>query len=98
MSTWRIAGLILATVVSSTLAGCGPVPGAGTPREIGAVYPLSGSQADGGNELAGVKLAADLINQDGGVKGRQVSIVSEDAPSAGSAPAAVDKLVNKGIS
>jgi branched-chain amino acid transport system substrate-binding protein len=65
---------------------------------IGAVYPLTGSQADGANELRGVQLAAQLVNQDGGVRGRQVAIVVENAPSADVATAAVDRLIDRGIS
>jgi branched-chain amino acid transport system substrate-binding protein len=90
--------LIAIGALATTLSGCGLPAAGGPPIEVGAVYPLSGNQADGGNELAGVKLAAELINQDGGVKGRPVSIVSQDAPSADTAPAAVDKLSDRGIS
>lgn len=67
------------------------------PITIGAVFPLTGAQANG-DELAGVQLAVGLVNQDGGIRGRKVSIQPEDAVSPDLASTAVDKLVDQGIS
>jgi branched-chain amino acid transport system substrate-binding protein len=77
-------------------AGCAPPNSRPQPLLIGAVFPLTGSQANG-DELVGLRLAAALVNQAGGVKGRQVSILVQDAPSADVAPAAVDKLIDRGV-
>ena len=58
---------------------------------VGAVYPLSGSQGPGGiDEHRGIMLAADLVNQDGGIDGRSIHVESVDTPGADAAAAAVD--------
>ena len=65
---------------------------------VGAVYPLSGSQGPGGiDEHRGIMLAADLVNQDGGVDGRSIHVESVDTPGADAAAAAVDQLHDAGI-
>jgi branched-chain amino acid transport system substrate-binding protein len=64
---------------------------------VGAVYPLSGSQAEGADELAGVKVAADLVNADGGVRNRSIEITPQDAPGEADGARAVDRLVDQGI-
>ena len=41
------------------------------PVRVGAIYPLSGTQGMGGiDEYHGVRVAAELINAEGGVGGR----------------------------
>ena len=65
---------------------------------VGAVYPLSGSQGPGGiDEHRGIMLAADLVNQDGGIDGRSIRVESVDTPGADAAAAAVDQLRDAGI-
>jgi len=60
---------------------------------LGAIYPLSGSQAAGGNEeLAGVKAALELANSSGALKMPvRLDVVDANTPQA--AAAAVDHLV-----
>ena len=61
--------------------------------EVGAVYPLTGSQGQGGiDEHRGALLAAQLRNADGGIDGRTIEIVSTDVSAAEAAPAAHDML------
>ena len=94
----RALGLFAATVMSA--AGCTSVAAGNDPGTIrvGAVYPLSGSQGQGGvDEHRGVLLAAELVNADGGVGGRSIEIVSTDVPAAEAAPGAVDDLARRGI-
>jgi branched-chain amino acid transport system substrate-binding protein len=80
---------------AGTEAGHSPDPNA---IEIGAVYPLSGAQGQGGiDEHRGVMLAADLVNQDGGVDGRPIEIRSIDVAAAEAAPAAIEQLDDEGI-
>ncbi len=87
---------LLATAALTSVA-CSSSPGRETIR-VGAVYPLSGSQAQGGiDEHRGVLLAAELVNADGGVDGRTIEIVSADVPAAEAAPGAVEKLDDEGI-
>ena len=70
----------------------------GDPIQVGAIYPLSGSQGQGGiDEHRGVMLAADLVNDDGGVGGRPIEITSLDVAGADAAPAAVSQLDDAGI-
>jgi ABC-type branched-subunit amino acid transport system substrate-binding protein len=96
LGQWVAAGAIIGAVLP--MAACSPgLPAAANPVRVGAVYPLSGNQSEGGDELAGLKVAAGLVNADGGVHGRRVEITSEDAPGANDAAAAVDRLVDSGI-
>jgi branched-chain amino acid transport system substrate-binding protein len=68
------------------------------PIRVGTVYPLTGYQGQGGeDEFHGVQLAADLVNEDGGVNGHPIEIVSMDAESADAAPQAVASLHDQGI-
>jgi len=71
----------------------------GSAIRIGALYPLSGSQASGGHEeYQGLQTAANLINASGGVRGLRISFVPANAPSADAAPDAVDRLKRQGVS
>jgi len=85
--------LTFALVGSACSSGNDPEP-----VRVGAIYPLSGSQGQGGiDEHRGVVLAADLVNEDGGVDGRPISITSLDVAGADAAPAAVAQLDDAGI-
>jgi len=88
-----VIGVILA---STTAVAC---TSKGDPAiRVGAVYPLSGSQGPGGrDEFRGVSLAADLVNQDGGIDGRPVELTPIDVAGGDQAPAAVDSLADQGI-
>jgi branched-chain amino acid transport system substrate-binding protein len=89
--------LLAIVVCASTIASvsCGHDP---APIRIGAVYPLSGSQGPGGrDEYQGVDLAVRLVNEDGGVGGRQVVLDPVDVASGDEAPAAIDGLADRGI-
>ncbi len=68
------------------------------PIRLGAVYPLSGSQGPGGaDEFQGVQLAAQFVNDDGGVRGRPVELVPIDVPGADAAPGAIAQLDGEGV-
>src|ERR1700674_646117 len=80
---WRIAVALVATV--ALIAGGVALirqgmPGAnGAPIRIGAVFPLHGDAAGlAAQELLGVKIAAELVNDDGGIDGRQVTLDIRD--------------------
>src|SRR5713226_27051 len=85
-----VAALMLLVVI----AACGESL-AKPSRELvlGAIYPLSGSQAAGGKEeLAGVKAALSLASSSGALKVRvRLDVVDANTPQA--AVAAVDHLV-----
>ena len=92
----RRARLLAAALVAVlALASC---TGRDKPVRIGAIYPLSGSQAVGGiDEFRGVKVAADLVNADGGVDGRRIELHQVDVPVAEAAPGAVRGLADQGV-
>jgi branched-chain amino acid transport system substrate-binding protein len=89
----RHAALLCLAVL--VVSGCS---GPNEPIRIGAVYPLTGSEDEGGvDELRGVQLAAQLVNEDGGVGGRPIRIVPIDVPAADAAPGAIGSLKDQGI-
>lgn len=91
----RAVGIVagLALLASGCSGDAGP-----SPVRVGALYPLSGTQGDGGiDEHRGVLLAADLVNADGGVEGRPIELTSIDVPGADAAPGAVEQLDEDGI-
>lgn len=88
---------LLVAVVLLLAAGCVAQRGE-RPIVIGAVYPTGGSQSSGGiEEFRGVTLAADYVNQQGGINGRRLHLQLAKADSSDAAPAAVDQLANAGI-
>jgi branched-chain amino acid transport system substrate-binding protein len=89
---WSLTAVVLAAAL---VPACRSGP---APIRIGAVYPLTGSEAAGGlDEFHGVQLAVDLANQDGGVRGHRVELVPVDTPGSDAGPEAVDQLSQKGI-
>jgi len=87
-------------VVAFASAACstGPTEPSDDPIRVGAVYPLSGSQGQGGiDEHRGALLAAELVNADGGVGGRTIDVVSTDVSAAEAAPGAIEDLHAEGV-
>ena len=86
MKRWLGVALATALVASA----CSLTHSSKAPLVVGAVYPLAGSQGPGGiDEHRGVLLAADLVNQDGGVNGQPIQVRSVDAEGSDAAPGAV---------
>ena len=93
MRRWRA----LAVVVAAGLVAAGCTAGHRSPLMIGAVYPTTGAQGPGGlEEYRGARLAVDLANSRGGLGGRRVRLVLEDAERSDEAPAAVHRLHRQG--
>ena len=91
------AGALGFALLGAVLASCSS-SGGSTPIRIGALYPLSGPQGSGGvEEYHGVKLAADLVNQQGGVDGHPIQLTTLDVPGSDAAVQAVDDLQRRGI-
>src|SRR3712207_3120397 len=68
------------------------------PVRVGAIYPLSGTQGMGGvDEYHGVRVAAELVNAEGGVGGRPVVVDQVDVPEADAAPGAIKALAARGV-
>jgi len=68
------------------------------PIRVGAIYPLTGTQGMGGiDEYHGVRVAADLVNADGGIDGRPIALDQVDVPEADAAPGAIKALAGRGV-
>jgi branched-chain amino acid transport system substrate-binding protein len=92
-ATAALAAILLA-------AGCSGLQGhaPATPIRIGAVFPLSGNAAPlAGPELAGVRIAVDLVNADGGVAGRPIALEVRDLESRADADAVMTDFKRSGI-
>jgi branched-chain amino acid transport system substrate-binding protein len=92
--TW-LAVAAAALVVSAGCANAAPQPQAPkpTPIPIGALYPLTGPQGGGGlSEERGAALAAQYVNEHGGVHGRPIRLEVIDIPTAESVPSALAQL------
>ncbi len=64
--------------------------------KVGALYPLTGSLALLGNEsYNGIKMVADIINEQGGVNGQAIKLVKADAPDATAAQNEANRLISK---
>jgi branched-chain amino acid transport system substrate-binding protein len=64
--------LIVLTSCGQAVSGTGSIT-------VGALFPLSGPQAPlAAQEYAGVAIARDLVNQDGGVHGKPISLVTRN--------------------
>jgi len=85
----------LALLLTAALACSSPVP-AKTALVVGAVYPVTGSQAKGGSEeLGGLRAALALARQDGVLGSRQVQLQVIPVETPGGAAAAVDRLIDQ---
>lgn len=93
--------LLASAALAVLVASCTTAPhdaGSADAIVVGAIYPLSGSQGQGGvDEHRGVTLAADLVNADGGVDGRTIEIRSADVTAAEAAPGAIESLAGEGV-
>ena len=68
------------------------------PLRIGAVFPISGNAASlAGPELEGVRIAADLVNADGGIAGRPIELVVRDLRARSEADPVMADLAAQGI-
>jgi branched-chain amino acid transport system substrate-binding protein len=100
ISVTALAFLLLVTAcsrsgqTSSATSDSGP-PAQGT-LVLGAIYPLTGSQAAGGHEeLAGVQTALELAQRQGLTRGRPVRLQVISATTPEEARRAVDTLVDR---
>ncbi len=96
-----IIGALVALAIVVLIFGAlrnnrGTSPGGGTTIPIGAVLPLTGPYAAlGVGEQEGMSLAADQINQKGGIHGKKLVLQFEDSKAqAADGVAAVQKLLN----
>src|ERR1700682_5929627 len=81
-------------------AACAPAPSAGGTAsvKVGAVFPLSGPQAPlAKQQYAGVQIARDLVNADGGVDGAPIELITRDLVAESDATARVEDLKAHGV-
>jgi branched-chain amino acid transport system substrate-binding protein len=92
-----LAVLVFVLLAGGLLAGARALGDAGVLR-IGAVFPITSNAASlAGPELAGVRIAAELVNRDGGIDGRRVVLEVRDLRSRGEADAVMAELKRSGV-
>ncbi|MBV8301562.1 MAG: ABC transporter substrate-binding protein, partial [Candidatus Dormibacteraeota bacterium] len=90
--------LATAVLLGGLAAACGPGSPQPAPLRVGAMFPLSGSAASlAGEEYLGTQIAAQLVNADGGIDGRQIAIDVRNVPTAAGAAAAAASLKQDGV-
>jgi branched-chain amino acid transport system substrate-binding protein len=81
---------------ATSAAAATPSPTPGPPIKIGMIFPLSGALAQGGKvNVQGIQIAVDQVNAAGGVFGRQIQLISTDAPDAATAVANANRLITQ---
>ncbi|MBV8194734.1 MAG: ABC transporter substrate-binding protein, partial [Candidatus Dormibacteraeota bacterium] len=89
---------VLGALFAQLACNAPPAPApSNAPLRIGAVYPTS-TEPGALDQLHGLETAAALADESGGDRGRQIVIVAEDATHMTAVTAAVDGLVNEGVS
>jgi branched-chain amino acid transport system substrate-binding protein len=87
--------------VALVLAACATAPtgtAAANTVKVGALFPLTGPQAPlAKQEYAGVQIARDFVNADGGVDGVPITLVTKDLTAQSDAAARVDELKAQGV-
>lgn len=97
MTRRAVARAFLAALISATLLISCARSANGVVR-VGLMYPTSGPQgAQGIEEQRGAELAAKLVNAHGGVRGRQIELVSADLDTPEDVPAAMARLQAAGV-
>lgn len=93
------AQIVIAALVLGMLASSGSGQAQKAPIVIGAAPNLTGFQAALGKaQLAGLEMAVDQVNKDGGIQGHELKIVSTDAANSPTdALNAYNKMVDAGV-
>lgn len=90
-------GLVLTSVILFLVGPfliCSIVHGQENAWHIGTILPLTGPLAKNGiKNFDGVKIATDMINDQGGVLGKKVVLVSADAPDPQAAASEANRLI-----
>lgn len=93
-----IAATALVLIAGNLLASKPGQDAASQPVLIGAVFPTdSNAAALAGPELEGVRIAARLVNADGGLAGRPIQLVERTLDSRDAAPAVMADLAKQGV-
>src|SRR3989441_12239642 len=80
-------------------SACATAPtGAVASLKVGALFPLTGTQAPlAKQEYAGVQIAKDLVNADGGVDGVPIALLTKDLTAESDAAGRVQELKAQGV-
>jgi branched-chain amino acid transport system substrate-binding protein len=88
----------MGVLLASTACATAPSGNAVATIKVGAVFPLSGPQAPlAKQEYAGVQIARDFANADGGVDGAPITLIARDLTSEADAAARVQELKAQGV-
>jgi len=81
------------------LAACGTAPATSDATiKVGALFPLTGPQSPlAMQQYAGVEIAADFVNADGGVHGKRIQLIAKDLTTVQDAPSRVAELQAAGV-
>jgi branched-chain amino acid transport system substrate-binding protein len=91
----RRASLVVAGA-ALLLSSC--LPGPRSTIRIGALFPMSGPQASlSAQEYAGVRMAREFVNADGGIHGTPIELVARDLTTREDADARVAELQYAGV-
>lgn len=91
-----LVGCAAPSAPSSGSGGASGEGAGGDELRIGVLLPLTGSLASLGNEMNnGYEIARQLINERGGINGRQVVFVRTDAPKPEDAAGAAERLITE---
>lgn len=84
------------TTGAVALSGClGSLSGSSDEVQVGAIFPQTGGLAQLGNEsLRGVELAVEKLNGEDGMDGREINLVTKDAPDTDAAVSAAESLAS----
>ncbi|MFN2568047.1 MAG: ABC transporter substrate-binding protein, partial [Candidatus Dormibacteria bacterium] len=93
MAEGRRRATILAVALVPLLALAGCSADTAPAIMVGALFPLTGPQSAGAREeYLGIDIARRMVNEDGGVRGRPVTLVGRELDTRAIAPAAVEGL------
>jgi branched-chain amino acid transport system substrate-binding protein len=94
----RLLAVFVALVLVGSVVGAGRLGAGKDVIRIGAVFPISSNAAGlAGPELAGVRMAAEQANADGGIDGRRIELVVRDLPSRDAADKVMASLRDEGV-
>lgn len=95
MKKFLSVALALALILTG-LTGCAADGSNNDVLKVGAIYPMSGTNALLGNQcMEAVRIAVDMVNENGGVQGRTVELAEADAPDPTAAATEANRLVDK---
>jgi len=88
----------IGAVIACTACATAPTGSAVASVNVGALFPLTGAQAPlAKQEYAGVQIARDLVNADGGVDGVPIALITKDLTAESDAAGRVQTLQAQGV-